>query len=198
MKARPGPAGTLFEARELPCPGQAVPLSFALRPGLTFVRGGEGRGKSRLLALIAERAGLSVWHEQPADAAHDATIARDWLLQRRARPALAARWNAGLEAALVQAFALAEHLEKPLYMLSAGSRRKLGLVGAAASGAQLTLLDVPYAALDGRSARVLSELLLDAAESAAEGGDRAWVLADYELPASLTDAALAGLIDLGD
>ena len=30
------------------------------------------------------------------------------------------------------------------------------------------------------------------------GGERAWVVADHETPPCLQDAALAGLIDLGD
>lgn len=46
----------------------------------------------------------------------------------------------------------------------------------------------------GRPARVLSELLLDAAEDE----DRARVLADYALPAALEEATLAVTIDLGD
>lgn len=168
---------------------------FDPRPGLNFVRGGEGRGKSRLLARLAAQAaaeGRSVWLEQPAEAQHDQVVARAWLAQRQG-----AGWNAAVQAVLVEAFALAEHLDKPLYMLSAGSRRKLGLVGAAACGASLTLLETPYAALDGRSARVLTELLAEAAE-AAQGSERAWVLADYELPAGLSGAPLAATLDLGD
>ena len=78
-------------------------------------------------------------------------------------------------------------------MLSAGSRRKLGLVAAAASDARLTLLDQPYAALDARSARLLSELLAEAAQDP----HRAWVLADYALPAALQDLALATRVSLG-
>ena len=35
---------------------------------------------------------------------------------------------------LVDGFGLAEHLHKPLYMLSAGSRRKLGLLGPVITG----------------------------------------------------------------
>jgi ABC-type transport system involved in cytochrome c biogenesis ATPase subunit len=190
-----GRAKPIIEFGALRCPGQDAALSFALRPGLSFISGGEGRGKSSLLRLIADAArarGLSVWLEQPADAAHDQTVARAWLDERRhaAHPA----WNDALQAALVQALALDEHLDKPMYMLSAGSRRKLGLAGAAASGAAVTLLDVPFAAIDMRSARVLGELLADAAADEA----RAWVLADYALPAALEDAALAGEIALGD
>jgi ATPase subunit of ABC transporter with duplicated ATPase domains len=169
-----------------------APQDLAPGPGLSFVRGGEGRGKSRLLAQLkaqAETAGRSVWLEQPAEAQHDQVVARAWLAQRRG-----ADWSPAVEAALVEAFALVEHLDKPLYMLSAGSRRKLGLVGAAASGAALTLLETPYAALDARSARLLTELLAEAAE----GRERAWVLADYELPPGLAGLPLAATLDLGD
>lgn len=188
-------AAALLSVSALRCPGQDAALSFALRPGLSLVRGGEGRGKTALLGLIAARArdsGLSVWLEHPADTAHDPTVARAWLDQRRALAPT--RWNAALQAALQQAFAMDEHLNKPMYMLSAGSRRKLGLLGAAASGAALTLLDLPFAALDGRSSRLLCELLAEAAEDRS----RAWVLADYVLPAALAGVPLAARIELGD
>ena len=185
----------LIEFGSLRCPGQDAPLRFALRPGLTLVCGGEGRGKTSLLGLVAAQArtnGLSVWLEQPADAAHDQTVARAWLAERREAYA---GWNDALQAALAQAFALDEHMDKPMFMLSAGSRRKLGLLGAAASGAAVTLLDVPFAAIDMRSARVLGELLAEAAEDES----RAWVLADYARPAALDEeVALAAEIDLGE
>lgn len=176
-------------------------LSFQLRPGLTLVRGGERCGKSTLLRVIAgtqpvdagrlQRAAGDCFHEQPADAAHDAVIARAWLSSRQARYA---GWNATLAAELVDAFALNEHIDKPMFMLSTGSRRKVGLVAAAASGAELTLLDTPFAALDAASCRVLAELLGEAADDKR----RAWVLADYELPARLAGLRLASVIDLGD
>ncbi|MFN5047417.1 hypothetical protein [Roseateles sp.] len=41
---------------------------------------------------------------------------------------------------------------------------------------------------------MLTELLAEAAE----GRERAWVLADYELPAGLTGVRLAASVDLGD
>ncbi|MFT3957316.1 MAG: ATP-binding cassette domain-containing protein [Piscinibacter sp.] len=179
-------------------------LSFQLRPGLTFVRGGEGCGKSTLLRVIAgtqavdagrlKRWAHSCFHEQPADTAHDQVVARDWLAARQAG---FADWNAVLAAALIDAFGLDEHIDKPMYMLSTGSRRKVGLVAAAASGAELTLLETPFAALDNASRRVLGELLAEAAEPA-DGERRAWVLADYELPPLLAGVRLAALIDLGD
>ncbi len=176
-------------------------LSFAIAPGLTLVRGGDGRGKTTLLRLLAgelapsagalRREAGTVWFEHPADETQNAVVAQAWLDERRAHhPA----WNANLAEALADALGLAEHLPKPLYMLSAGSRRKVGLVGAAASGAALTLLDGPFAALDARSCRVLEQLLAEAAADRT----RAWVLADYALPAALAEVPLVGLIALGD
>ncbi|QPF76237.1 ABC transporter [Roseateles sp. DAIF2] len=186
----------LLSLERLDCPGcSSGPLSFALRPGLSLVRGGEQRGKSSLLRLIAAAAaarGLGCFLADPLDPAQDPTPARAWLAALREQQA--AGWRADIAAALGTAFALDEHLDKALFMLSAGSRRKLGLVAAAASGAAITLLDQPFAALDGRSARLLGELLAEAAE----GRERAWVLADYELPAALAGVPLAATIELGD
>ena len=60
-----------------------------------------------------------------------------------------------------------------------------------ASGAALTLLDMPFAALDKGSIRFVLALLEEAATHPA----RAFVVADYTAPAGVP---LAGLIDLGD
>ncbi|HNW64474.1 MAG TPA: ABC transporter, partial [Piscinibacter sp.] len=79
------------------------------------------------------------------------------------------------------------------YMLSTGSRRKAGLVAAAASCAPLTLVDMPYAALDAPSSRRVTRLLADAAAQAT----RAWVIADHERPAALAGLRLT-VVDLGD
>lgn len=176
-------------------------LSFTITPGLTLVQGGDGRGKSTLLRLIAgllapqsgvvRRTAQALYFENPADEACDGDVARAWLDARQAR---FNGWHAGVADELVQALGLAEHIDKPLYMLSTGSRRKVGLVAAAASGAQLTLIDSPFAALDARSCRVLEDLLIEAAHA----GDRAWVVADHTLPTGLAGVPLAGLIDLGD
>lgn len=188
-------AAPLLQLSALTVPGSRCgPLDLALRPGLSLVSGGEGCGKSRLLRLLAEAAaaqGLSHCLPQPLDPAQDETLARDWLAAQQS--AHGPHWRAPLAAELVQALALDEHLDKRLFMLSAGSRRKLGLVAAAASDARLTLLDQPYAALDARSARLLSELLAEAAQDPR----RAWVLADYALPAALQDLTLAARISLG-
>lgn len=188
-------------------PGQAAPLfaelSFVLAPGLSLIRGGDGRGKSSLLRLIAgelspdtgrmqRQDGILCCFERPADPAHDDCVARAWLAQRQQR--FASSWQPEQAEALIADFGLRPHLDKPLYMLSTGSRRKLGLVAAAASGAALTLIDTPFAALDAGSCRVLARLL----SAAAASPSRAWVIADYELPASLADVPLAARVELGD
>ena len=80
-------------------------------------------------------------------------------------------------AELVEGFELAPHLAKPLYMLSTGSKRKVLMAAALASGAPLTLIDEPVAGLDHGSVRYLCQAL--AATSAAQPG-RAIVVAHYE------------------
>ena len=184
-------------------PGHALlhDLSFAISPGLTLVRGGDGRGKSTLLRLLAgvqppvegavhRIAGTLFW-VSPTNPDDDPLTGRQWLAARRADYSA---WDGQAEALLIDRFGLTEHIGKPLYMLSTGSRRKVWLVAAAACQAQVTLLDMPYAALDGPSGRVLSDILAGAAASA----DRAWVVADYDLPAGLAGRTLAATIELGD
>ena len=68
-----------------------------------------------------------------------------------------------------------------MYMLSAGSRRKVWLSAAFAAGATLTLIDEPFAALDMSSIRFLRSLL----EEASQHTDRAWLLADHVPPEGL-------------
>ncbi|RJP67889.1 MAG: ATP-binding cassette domain-containing protein [Comamonadaceae bacterium] len=182
-------------------------LSFDLPPGVSLVRGGDGTGKSTLLSLLAGAqtpgAGTFAIHGIRLDQQHDAYRHQVFWIdpQTEAHDALAAggyldslsrhypRFSADTMAELVDGFALGPHLAKPMYMLSTGSRRKVWLTAAFAAGTPLTLIDQPFAALDGPSLRFLRELLQDAADHPS----RAWLLADHEAPDGL---ALARVIDL--
>jgi ABC-type multidrug transport system ATPase subunit len=185
--------------------------SARIGPGVTLMQGGESSGKSTLLRLLAgdlaAQAGslqlgdLSLpaqsqaWSEQvfwidPATRAFDALSALQFFeLQRQRYPGF---WLADAPdwAELLAGLALTEHLAKPLYMLSTGSRRKVWLAAAFASGVTLTLLDEPFAALDKASIRCVMQQL----DGATRWSDRACVLADYTAPEGLE---LAQCIDLG-
>lgn len=182
-------------------------FSLALGPGVHLLRGEDGCGKSTALTLLAgERAGQSgtlrvagVSLQQDPAAYRQAvfwiapdTADFDAVNASAAWTTLGARYpsfNAALLAELADAFGLAEHAHKPLYMLSTGSKRKVWLCAAFAAGAPLTLIDQPFAALDAPSIRLLRELLAEASEHPS----RAWLLADHEAP---TGVSLGQVVDL--
>ena len=141
--------------------------------GLTAVTGDEGTGKTRLLRQLTGLRSLDgLWLDLTLPEQGESTPEDVWQELRARCP----NWNEGLQTDLMQALGLQGHLGKKLFMLSTGSRRKVALVGLLASGATLTCLDQPYAALDMPSMRVIREFLQDMAEHPS----RAWVVADYE------------------
>lgn len=176
-------------------------LSFRIGPGLSLVLGGDGRGKTSLLRLMAgvqaPQAGrlhcraTSVLMAPVLNDSDDTCTARDWL-QTMARHLPA--WRTDEEDRLIDGFALGEHLQKSLFMLSSGTRRKLWLVAAFAGGADLTLLDMPFAALDNRSRELLAALLAQAAAQT----HRSVVVADAEWPPTGNVLPLAARVALGD
>jgi ABC-type multidrug transport system ATPase subunit len=207
------PANTVLHIQEM-CFGYGshhlfTQLSARIPSGVTLVRGGEDRGKTTLLRLLAGEltaaAGkLSIRHSS----LHDQPTAYKqqvfWIHPRsqsfdqvtptgyfsslpRAHP----KFDPQLLGHLIEGLSLEQHLDKALYMLSAGSKRKVWLAAAFASGAAVTLLDEPFAALDKASIGFVMALL----QEAAEHPSRAWVMADYEAPA---EVPLAAIIDLGD
>ena len=190
-------------------PGQpplASGWSVAIGEGVTLLYGDTGTGKSTLLRVMAgalaatgrltavgARLDLAphayrqnVFFCDPTTEAFDQVTAH-------ACTATLSEGDAGFDEAswqaLVEGFALTPHLEKPMYMLSTGSKRKVWLAAALASGRPLVLLDEPTGALDARSIHHLWNALV---RRAAQPG-RAVVIASCE---RVTAVPLAGCIEL--
>lgn len=181
----------------------------SIGPGITLVRGGDGCGKTTLLRLLAGQLpadagqlaihGASLqdrpqayraqvfWAEPRSEAFDQLTPIAYFDLQGTAHPG----FDAQRLARLVDGLALGPELHKQLYMLSTGSKRKVWLAAAFAAGAPLTLLDMPFAALDKASIAFVMTLL----EELADHPTRACVLADYAAPGRVR---LAQVMDLGD
>jgi ATPase subunit of ABC transporter with duplicated ATPase domains len=144
----------------------------ALPPGLVAVTGDEGSGKTRWLQRLAHGRGDALWLDLALPGRDLQTPPQLWDELRMQCP----HWNAPLQQKLVGALGLTDHCGKTLAMLSTGSRRKVALVGLLASGAVVTCLDQPFAALDGASAKLIREFLVDVSDHPS----RTWVVADYE------------------
>ena len=171
-------------------------FSLNLPPGVTWVGGDESTGKTTLLRLLAGELsadggnlqinGLSfadkaqayrnqVFWVDPRTQVFDALTPQTyWDGVREQYPT----WDSELLSELIEAFALEPHLPKSLYMLSTGTKRKVYLAAAFASGAAVTLLDEPFAALDKTSIELVLNLLSEAAAHLS----RAWLVADYMAP----------------
>lgn len=149
--------------------------------GLTALTGDEGSGKTRLLRELAQSTADALWLDLRLPEHDDHTPEEVWAALQQRCP----RWNSELQIELLEALQLQAHLGKQLFMLSAGSRRKVALVGLLASGATVTCLDQPYAALDLASVCVIREFL----EDTADHPSRAWIVADYEADPALSWAS---------
>ncbi|MGV0986442.1 MAG: ATP-binding cassette domain-containing protein [Limnohabitans sp.] len=182
-----GPAGTkpLFDG-----------LHFDLPAGVTALTGDEGTGKTSLLRLLAGNlsamsGSVSVapddvfWVDLQGTEHDQTTVQACWDALRPRYP----RWNEELLQDLAEALDMTQHRAKRLEMLSTGSRRKVMVIAALASGATVTLLDQPFAALDLKSIRAIQDFLNEAAKHPS----RAWIVADYEAPG---DVPLASLLHL--
>jgi ABC-type multidrug transport system ATPase subunit len=176
---------------------------------VALVLGGDGRGKTTVLELLAgvlspvtgrlqlggvfldeqpEAYRQQVFWIDPRSTAHDALTVTDYLQSvQRAYP----DFDEALLAEVIEGLALAPHLHKNLFMLSTGSKRKVWIAAAVASGANLTLLDGPFVSLDQASINFVLQLLTEAASQST----RMWLVADYVAP---VDVLATTLIDLGD
>ena len=201
--------GAVLDIRDLgfAYPGQpalATGWTVSIGAGVTLLHGDTGSGKSTLLRVLAgtlgargqlrlngvhldqdpERYRRSVFFVDPATDAFDP-------LTVRACTAVLCEGDAGFDAALwqrvVDGFALAPHLEKSMFMLSTGSRRKVWLAAGLASARPLLLLDEPTGGLDAASIRCLWRTLAE------ESQGRAVVVASGERIDALPLAATLAL-----
>ena len=199
-----------IESLRFAYPGQpplADGWSARIGAGVTLLHGDTGSGKSTLLRVLAgvlPASGRLVLAGARLDAAPEAyrrnvffcdpaTEEFDQMTVHACTAALRAddpRFDDARWRALVEGFALLPHIDKKLYMLSTGSRRKVYLAAALASGRALTLLDDPAGALDAASIRCLWRTLADFAGRQPE---RAVVVASSE---HIGQVPLAGTIGL--
>ncbi len=184
-----------LEVQGITC-GPIHNLSFTWPAGVSWICGDEGTGKTTLLRLLASDVQATagklvapqgdVFWVDLQDAVHDTTTVQAcWDALRARWP----NWNDELLHDLAEELDMTQHLDKRLNMLSTGSRRKVMVLAALASGAAVTLLDQPFAALDLASIRILHELLHEAAEHPS----RAWIVADYEAPSDLPVVSVLNL-----
>jgi ABC-type transport system involved in cytochrome c biogenesis ATPase subunit len=149
-----------------------------LRPGISLLLDESGEEATHWLAVLAghavpgrgrvQCAGLCsqadsraypaqvYWHNPRAQVNLRELSAAQWLEQ------VAQHWPQWSDAAWHShcvGFELGLHMDKPLWHLSTGCLRKLGIAAALASGARLTLIEEPLAALDSNSIRYLCEAL---------------------------------------
>lgn len=173
-------------------------LDLQLPAGVSALLGDEGVGKTSLMRLLSGDLVASAGQLRLASQAHSLSLPQPsavfwidlrlplhdnntpvqcWAQLRASLPA----WSNETQNELIEALQLAPHLDKRLNMLSTGSRRKVGLVAALASGAMVTLLDQPFVSLDQPSIRSLQTFLAQQGQNT----ERAWLIADYEQPAHL-------------
>ena len=199
-------------------PGMDEPLfggmDLRIAAGATLLRGGDGRGKTTLLRIIAgqlnprqgriDAATRDVfWIDPRSDGAEGGGPAAQqtpedwWAAQAARRPG----WSADALAAHVQGFGLAGHAGKRMEQLSTGTRRKVLLAAGVASGAALVLVDEPVAGLDRASIAYLRQCLCGAAAAASAtppaspAGGSAVVVAHYD---ALGDVPWTQRVELGD
>jgi ABC-type multidrug transport system ATPase subunit len=155
----------------------------SLPTGLVAVIGNEQTGKTTLLRQIsgdlphANTQPHAFWLDLNLPTHDDQTPHQIWASFQQQHP----RWQTDWQDDLMHALQLTPHVDKQLFMLSAGSRRKVSLVALLSSGATITCIDQPYVALDQASVRVLRDFWNEMVDHP----ERTWVIADYEADSHL-------------
>ena len=176
--------------------------SYVWPAGVCLVQGDEGSGKTSLLQVLAGRMALQsgqlqyavnaqgAWSAQlPAQElfwqnpraerseAERSQLVSDWLAAQQKRYP---RWSQAVFERHAEVFDLPQHLHKPLLALSTGSQRKLWLAAGWASGAALTLVDEPFAALDRPSERHVMQTLAELSQQPAGDVRRCHIVAHWD------------------
>jgi len=161
-------------------PALAAGWCASIGAGVTLLFGDTGSGKSAILQVIGGRlpaegqltlAGARLDREPEAYQRNlffcDPTTDAFDQVSARALSASLKTGDAGFSdlrwQACIEGFSLTPHIDKPMYMLSTGTKRKVWLAAALASGRALTLLDEPTGALDAASIRFLWRALTELA-----------------------------------
>ena len=162
-------------------------VSHSFAPGLTLLTGPSGAGKSTLLRIIATAekpsAGQMLWEgkalpaartklrrtlgyaPQAVDLPEDLT-AREFAMHIAALKGLALGAADKQFGAITEAIGLHADINNRISTFSGGMRRRLIFAQALLGGPQLLALDEPTAELDLETARKLSALILERAQTA--------------------------------
>jgi ABC-type multidrug transport system ATPase subunit len=168
--------------------------SAEFKPGLTWLQGANGSGKSTVLKLLAGalpaltghlQAGVFDSVQQPLDyrrqvfwcgpggiAFGHLSATEFWAFMR----GLYAPWDAAACAEHAAGFGLPPFVAQRLDTLSTGTQRKVWLCAALAVNTPVVLLDEPVNALDAASRTYLQRCLAQASLAA----QQAWVVASHE------------------
>jgi ABC-type multidrug transport system ATPase subunit len=168
--------------------------SMRISPGVSLIKCDESRGKTTLIKLLAAEVpakqgrlaiksiGLDrdpvqyrseVFYIEPRSEEFDQISAMDFFAEMQKKyPA----FNTEKLLALISGLSLSPHRDKPLYMLSAGSKRKVWIAAALACGAAVSLIDDVFAALDLGSIEFITDQLVEHARHR----DRVCIIAHYD------------------
>lgn len=153
-------------------------INFSLEPGrLMHLRGQNGKGKTTLLKLLAGllhplqgeiryknlaiQDDLQTYQQQLCYVGHKTGISLALTIEENCRFDLhRQKTQLALDDLLVQ-FNLSGLAKSPCHLLSAGQRRRVGLLRLLMSNASLWLLDEPFVALDQENIDILANCLND-------------------------------------
>lgn len=182
-------------------------LSVSIPMGVALIRCEESRGKSTLIRLLAgeimpERGTINlngtcsvkekslyqkqVFYTDPRCEDFDQISAMQYLAHIENNYP---DFDRARIPSLIDGLGLTPHQDKPLYMLSAGSKRKVWITAAIASGAKITLIDDLTAALDRSSI----EFIIDQLILISQQPNRFFICSHYD---TLDRVPFAAVIDI--